>query len=135
MKPESRFIKKVHDELHDDVYREKMYNPLRGGTPDCVYYGFTPGPDLWIEYKWVKQFSVRVPIKPKLEPLQMAWLMRSWDRGRQPLVVVGSPTGCVVFVDPPQWLNGIDCGKAQVLSIKELARRIEDRCGLEHSPG
>lgn len=133
MKPESRFIKGVHDLLSPDVYREKMFNPMRGGTPDCVYQGFKFVPDLWIEYKWVKKFSKI--IKAALSPLQLAWLMRAWDRGRQPWVVVGCPTGCTLLVDPPQWMNGVARDKYPVLTKQQLARRIEDRCGLEDSRG
>lgn len=133
MKPENRFIKSVHDVLNNDVYREKTFNPLRGGTPDCVYYGYKKVQDLWIEYKWVKAFGK--VIKAALSPLQLSWLMRAWDRGREPLVVVGCPTGCVVLVDPAQWMNGVARGKYPVLSKHELARRIEDRCGLSDSPG
>lgn len=129
MKPESRFIKNVHDVLHPDVYREKMFNPLRGGTPDCVYYGYKRSPDLWIEYKWVKRFSKT--IKPDLSSLQLAWLMRAWDRGREPWVVVGSPTGCVQLVAPPEWKHGVDRESHPVLAKPELIRRIENRCGLE----
>lgn len=129
MKPESRFIQGVHDLLSPDVYREKMFNPMRGGTPDVYYVGYRD--DLWVEYKWVKKFSKI--IKAALSPLQLAWLMRAWDRGRSPLVIVGCPTGCTVLVDPPQWMNGVARDKYPVLSKQQLARRIEDRCGLEGS--
>lgn len=132
MKPEARFIKSVHDVLCSDVYREKMFNPMRGGTPDCVYYGYKQGPDLWIEYKWHPAATWK-HITPKLSPLQMAWLMRAWDRGREPRVVVGFPTGCIVLREPAEWQDGIARDKAQVLSKQELARRIESRCGLQDS--
>lgn len=132
VKPESRFIKGVHGVLCSDVYREKMFNPMRGGTPDCVYYGYRPGPDLWIEYKWHPTATWK-HIAPKLSPLQMAWLMRAWDRGRAPWVVVGFPTGCIELREPAEWQDGIARDKAQVLSKQELAKRIETRCGLEGS--
>lgn len=132
MKPEARFIKSVHDVLSDDVYREKMFNPMRGGTPDCVYYGYKPVQDLWIEYKWVKKFGKFIKAVKLLSPLQTAWLMRAWDRLRDPWVVVGCPTGCVVLRGPAEWAVVARDG-AQVLTKQDLARRIEDRCGLADS--
>lgn len=128
--PEGRFIRSVNDQLHSDVYREKMHNPMRGGTPDCYYMGFAD--DLWVEYKYVKKFA-RV-VKPALSPLQMAWLMRAWDRGRRPWVVVGSPTGCMLLRGPADW-RGAPWDPARVLTKPLLAREIEARCGLEGSPG
>lgn len=130
MKPESRFIGNVHKQLHPDVYHEKMFNPMRGGTPDCYYMGYLK--TLWVEYKWVKKLPKI--IRPKLSPLQFAWLMRAWDRGQRPLVIVGSPTGSVVLVDPAQWLNGTARDKARVITIAEIATEIQNRCGLENLP-
>lgn len=138
MKPENRFIKRVHDALHPDVYREKMFNPLRGGTPDVYYEGPVA---FWTEYKWMPKFSAHIDVSPRpkggtgrLTGLQMNWLVRSWDNKQCPWVVVGSPTGCVVLTDPSQWQKGISRDEAQVLSVQELARRIERKCGLEFSP-
>lgn len=129
MKPENRFIAGVHKELHADVYREKMFNPMRGGTPDCYYMGFED--DLWVEYKYVQKFSKT--IKPALSPLQLVWLMRAADRDRKPWVVVGSPTGAVLLDDPAQWVQGVFREDVPVLTKQELARSIEARCGLEPS--
>lgn len=131
MKPENQFIGRVHNALHHDVYREKMFNPMRGGTPDCYYMGFLD--DLWAEYKWVKAFPKKL-IKPALSSLQKLWLVRAYDRGREPWVVVGSPTGSVVLVDPRHWQQGIERDKARVYSIAELVTEIQTRCGLEFSP-
>ncbi len=132
MKPEARFIKSVHDQLCSDVLPDKMFNPMKGGTADVNYAGFKG--ELWIEYKWHPAAAWR-HITPTLSPLQRAWLMKRWDRGREPWVVVGFPTGCVVLLDPAEWQGGIDRDKAQVLSKQELARRIETRCGLQDSQG
>lgn len=125
MKPESTLIKHVHNLLHPDVYREKMFNPMRGGTPDCYYMGYAD--DLWVEYKWVKKLGP----KPAISPLQAAWLIRAWDRGRRPWVVVGSPAGCVVLREPQLWLARVT---DQPISRNQLAQEIELRCGLEHLP-
>lgn len=129
MKPESRLIKSVHDLLHPDVYREKMFNPMRGGTPDVYYMGFAD--DMWIEWKWVKKFPKHVV--PKLSPLQLVWLVRAHDRHRKAFAVVGSPTGCIVFADPHQWKQGIARDEARVLSKKQTSDWIQIECGLEHS--
>ncbi len=130
MKPENRFIKRVHDQLHPDVYREKMFNPMRGGTPDCYYMGYVD--DLWVEYKWVAKLPAL--IKPALSPLQLAWLVRAHDRGRRPWAVVGSPTGSVVILEPAQWSKGKERGEARVYSDEDLALEIQNRCGLAPSP-
>lgn len=129
MKPENRFISRVHDKLDPDIYREKMFNPLRGGTPDCYYMGYAD--DLWIEYKWLSKFPVKVPLVPDLSPLQLAWLMRAHDRGRSPWVVVGSPTGSIVITEPDHWSKGLRRDEALVISVEALAREIQTRCGLE----
>lgn len=131
MKPENTFIKGIHKLLHPDIYSEKTFNPMRGGTPDCFYMGFAG--ELWIEYKWVKKFP-KTKIIPNLSPLQKAWLMRAWDRGRRPWVVVGSPDGCIALQTPAEW-QGILRGEAQVLTKYNLVMRIENRCGLQGSPG
>lgn len=130
MKPESRFIKSVHDILHRDIEREKMFNPLRGGTADCNYAGFAG--ELWIEYKWHAAPGWK-HLTPNLSPLQLNWLMKRFDRGRDPWVVVGFKTGCVVLREPTDWKSGVARDEAQVLTKQQLARRIELKCGLEHS--
>jgi hypothetical protein len=132
MKPENRFIAAVHKELHPDIEREKMFNPMRGGTADCNYAGFAD--ELWVEYKWHLAQAWR-RLKPTLSPLQMNWLVKRYDRGREPWVVVGFPTGCIILRDPKAWKQGVARDEAQVLTKQELARRIETRCGLEHSAG
>ena len=51
-KPENTFIGSVHKKFGvKKPYFEKMYNPLRSGTPD-VYYSGDAG-QLWIEYKFI----------------------------------------------------------------------------------
>lgn len=131
MKPENRFIGNVHKKLHPDVYREKMHNPLRGGTPDVYYMGYRD--DLWVEYKWEPKFPKK-HLTPDLSGLQKVWLERAHDRGRKPWCVVGSPTGSIVLTDPRHWHQGIGMDEARVISIADLATEIQSRCGLESSP-
>lgn len=130
MKPESRLIKSVHDLVHPDVYREKFHNTYRGGTPDCYYLGFEA--DAWIEWKWVPRLSKKI-IVPDLSQLQKVWLVRAHDRGAQVFAVVGSPDGCVVFSSPAEWQRGRARDEAQVLSKHDIARWIEELCGLDTS--
>jgi len=131
VKPENRLIKRVHDVLHPDVYREKMFNPMRGGTPDVYYLGFRSS--LWVEYKYLPKLPSL--IVPKLTPLQLAWLLRAYDRGQPVATIVGSPDGCVVSTTPLEWKKGVRRDGAQVLSPKQVAEWIEAECGLEASEG
>lgn len=103
MKPENRLIKKINDLLPADVYREKMANPWRGGTPD-MWYSSKAG-DLWIEWKWLprkpKEFVV-----PDLSALQRDWLDCRQAEGRNVAVFVGAPDGVMSFWYSDDWTNG-----------------------------
>lgn len=136
MKPENRFIKSVHDVLNPDIEREKMFNPMRGGTADCNYAGWFD--ELWVEYKWKKSIKNGVDVSPRpkggegrLSSLQRNWLLKRHDRNRAPWVVVGSPEGCVILREPKQWAARVT--GLPVISKHQLAREIELRCGLESS--
>lgn len=134
MKPENRLIGSVHILIPKQIHIEKMNNPYRRGTADC-WYSTVPY-DMWIEWKWVKEFPKRdaTLIKPAFEPLQEAWCTARFNEGRRVRVVVGSTTGCVVFTDPAMWREGIPRGEAQVLSKQQIADWIQRTCGLEPSP-
>lgn len=120
MKPENRYIAAVHKQLPEGVYAEKMHNPYRGGTFD-VWYSARPR-DMWVEYKWVERLPVRVALVPDLSALQRDWGLGRFNEGRNVKVVVGSPTGGVVFMNPTEWTNGLL--KFQVLSKSDIARWI-----------
>jgi len=100
-KPETTFINLVHKHLPASIYREKMNNPYRSGTPD-VYYegkGHKRGNVLWVEYKWIPY---------KISPLQLKWLTRAHNNGLLAWVVVGwreSPrvTHCTILANPTMW--------------------------------
>ena len=98
-KPETNFYRGVHKLLPREIYREKMYNPLRGGTPD-VWYSGNAG-DLWVEYKWLAKVPKQVPIRlyKLLSPLQFSWLNARHKEGRNVAVVLGTPEGAWVFRD------------------------------------
>ena len=95
-KPENTFIQSVHRHLPRAVYHEKMANPYRGGTPDVWYSGSRR--DLWVEYKYVPAIP-RENVLPACSPLQLQWLRREYDKGRAVRVIVGCPTGGVLFAD------------------------------------
>lgn len=116
--PENRFIAAVHRRLSPTVYREKMNNPYRGGTFDVWYSGKLG--DMWIEYKWVPRLP-KARLVPELSELQKKWGRGRYKEGRRLRVVVGSPTGAVVFNTPDQWEEGIESSKWTLLSKEEIA--------------
>lgn len=123
-KAENRFITRVHKklkELYPEVYAEKTYNPLRGGTPDCFYEG-KQGYH-WIEYKWLAKPPVR-SFTLKLTDLQLRWLHRAADNGRKPWVVLGFPGGCFIIADPEMWGNSIPVSEVEDMTIGELCISI-----------
>lgn len=126
-KAETTFIQALHKVLPEHVYREKMNNPYRGGTPDCYYEHRR---NLWVEYKFV--------ILPKRDDtfiacftseLQRDWLRRCFDNGLNPFVI----TGCkvpgrkqsmgVVYSTPSEWETGLPCGEFKdcLVSLDSLA--------------
>ena len=118
MGPENRFIQRVHKHLSRSVYREKMHNPYRGGTPDMWYSG--PGGDVWVEYKWQKVPRSGV-IAPDLSPLQLKWIIGRLSEGRNVAVMVGTPKGgalclSMALQQPPEKTD------------RELASWIESIC-------
>lgn len=97
-KPETTFIHSIHRHLPKEVYREKMANPYRGGTPDVWYSGMKR--DLWVEYKFIPKLAVRVPNKTGLSELQLIWLRDRQAEGRNVAVIVGHPEGGMIFHAP-----------------------------------
>jgi hypothetical protein len=93
----------VHKHLPKEIYREKMHNPYRGGTPDVWYSG--PKTDMWIEYKWQKVPKSGVLV-PELSALQSDWLIRRTAEGRKCYVIVGTPDGAHVLTRPLAWTKG-----------------------------
>ena len=102
--PENRFIKSIHNKLSKEIYREKMHNPYRGGTADVWYSGRF---DAWIEYKWVESLPKKGKLIPDLSMLQKQWLKGRYDEGRTVYVVVGCPSGAIVFSNPTEWETGL----------------------------
>jgi hypothetical protein len=140
-KQETTFYTGVNVELHKldpRVYFEKMYNPLRGGTPDMYYEDRR---DLWVEYKYAAlpvQDSTWVDVD--LSSLQYEWLYRNYMNGHFPWVIIGThaklvPMG-VILTTPQQWQTGMTCGsfRSKMLTRKGIAQAILDRVYVEANP-
>lgn len=123
-KAETTYAQRVNKHLPPEVYREKMNNPYRGGTPDFYYEFDRP---LWVEFKYIE-----VPkredtiIRPNLSPLQLDWLERCHGNGHRPLVVVGSRAGGVALRSPGVWRHGLGAGAfvAEAGTAEEIASII-----------
>jgi hypothetical protein len=111
-KPENTFIRSIHKKI-PRVYAEKMNNPWRAGTAD-VWYSGSRG-DLWVEYKYIERIPRSKNILPDLTPRQKLWLNSRVDEGRNVAVVLGTPTGGVIYRNK-EWMSP--------LTDTELARRI-----------
>ena len=130
-KPESTFIRGVHDKFVKAPHYEKMHNPYRGGTWDVWYSGLLG--DLWIEYKWMKKYPLRGIIHPDLSPLQKNWGWARHQEGRNLAVVIGTPAGGVLLENPMHWLNGVHvsvCRNHFTRSKQELACWVLSKTGV-----
>lgn len=126
-KPETTFIGSIH-RLIPQVYAEKMNNPFRAGTADVWYSGELG--DLWVEYKFIERIPDSKEIVPDLSPRQVRWLGNRLDEGRNVAVVLGTPTGGVVY-RRRSWL--IPQSKAELearlMTRAQLAQWILDQVG------
>jgi hypothetical protein len=96
IKPESKFIHRVHRKLGEKPHRQKMGTVMMNGTPDYWYSG--DAADLWVEYKWVDSIPAHGvnPLK-LLSALQALWINRRYAEGRKVVVIIGSPTYCAIL--------------------------------------
>ena len=126
-KPENRFIESVHRHL-PRTYAEKMNNPWRAGTAD-VWYSGDRG-DLWIEYKFIERIPRSAEILPDLTPRQRRWLNNRFDEGRNVAVVLGTPTGGVIYRNK-EWMRPLDHVTLAGLIVPrdEIARWIFSQVG------
>lgn len=126
-KPETTFTASVHRHLPplSELYREKMANPYRGGTPDYWYSGQL---DLWVEWKFIKApklGTTMIDLCRTLSALQQKWLADRSREGRNVWVIVGCAQGGVVF-QQGGWNAPLQASefKARLVERKELARAI-----------
>ena len=126
-KPENRFIESVHRHL-PRTYAEKMNNPWRAGTAD-VWYSGDRG-DLWIEYKFIERVPRSAEILPDLTPRQKRWLNNRFNEGRNVAVVLGTPTGGVIYRNK-EWMRPLDHVTLAGLIVPrdEIARWIFSQVG------
>lgn len=126
-KPENRFIESVHRHL-PRTYAEKMNNPWRAGTAD-VWYSGDRG-DLWIEYKFIERIPRSAEILPDLTPRQKRWLNNRFDEGRNVAVVLGTPTGGVIYRNK-EWMRPLDhvTFAGLIVPRDEIARWIFSQVG------
>jgi hypothetical protein len=126
-KPENRFIGSVHRYL-PRTYAEKMNNPWRAGTAD-VWYSGDRG-DLWVEYKFIERIPRSAEILPDLTPRQKRWLNNRFDEGRNVAVVLGTPTGGVIYRNK-EWMRPLDhvTFAGLIVPRDEIARWIYSQVG------
>ena len=126
-KPENRFIGSVHRYL-PRTYAEKMNNPWRAGTAD-VWYSGDRG-DLWVEYKFIERIPRSAEILPDLTPRQKRWLNNRYDEGRNVAVVLGTPTGGVIYRNK-EWMRPLDhvTFAGLIVPRDEIARWIYSQVG------
>lgn len=114
-KPENTFISSVHNHLDPRVYREKMANPYRGGTPDVWYSGDKT--DLWVEFKFVilpKRADTVIDVD--LSPLQWEWITRRFREGRNVAVIIGCREGAFVWNADPKDLRQLTLTRTTFLT-------------------
>lgn len=126
-KPENTFIGSVNRRL-PNTYAEKMNNPWRAGTADVWYSGGLG--DLWVEYKYLARIPRSDEILPDLTPRQSRWLNNRFDEGRNTAVVLGTPTGGVIYRNK-EWLQPLTSTEltARIVSRDEIARWIYSQVG------
>lgn len=103
---EHAYIRAVHKKLPPTIDAWKINDVYAGGVADAYYSGCAG--DLWIEYKYVKALPKRpdTMVLIDLSELQKQWHRRRHAHGRRVAVVVGSPTGAVLF-EGLSWEKGI----------------------------
>lgn len=127
-KPETSFIQGVHRHL-PTVYKEKMNNPYRGGTPDVWYSGKLA--DLWVEYKCIPRIPKQANILPDLSPNQQLWLSQRYSDGRDVVVVVGVVRGGGVIFEHMSWMQPLSPAEftKQMRSKEAIAAFIHGHVG------
>jgi len=125
---EHGYIKAVHRQISNSVFRWKINDTYAGGVPDAFYAG--PACCLFVEYKYVtlpkKETSL---VRTSLSEQQKLWLNRMLAIDKHVAVVIGSPIGGLIL------LNGLwnsPLTKTQftkyALTKKEIANWIECVC-------
>ena len=124
MSTESQRILHVHkylSRMSGNILKWKIRSDFTRGTPDAYYCG-TAG-SLWVEYKSVKSYPKKGLIKPRLSELQIRWLSKQWEFGKNAWVIVlGPERNHYIFLNPSKWDNPLLC-----TGYDEVALRILDK--------
>jgi hypothetical protein len=121
-KPENVFKASIHRKISNLVYQQSMDGCYVDGTPDNYYEHESTWKNGWIEWKWTK---AKKPRKlPMPTPLQEKWLVRAHRAGQHVAVIVGCPSGAIIF----PWLEWMHWNNFEwsPVSRKEAATWIED---------
>ncbi len=120
---EAGFTRYIMTRISKDIYSWKISNMYQNGVPDCYFSG--PKGDLWVEMKYILAPKRSTTLfKPKLSPLQSAWLNERHDEGRNVGVVLGTNHGCYIYYEPP---FDVSINTRQLLlNRKNVIKWIED---------
>lgn len=118
VKPENTFRRSVHKHLPHDLYHTKTNNPFEGGIADD-WYSSTKA-DLWVEYKYIAKVTPTLCRLPDLSPLQRNWVNARLTEGRNVAVIVGCPTGGVLYQNK-EW----ECPLTPIEFNQRLRSRVE----------
>ena len=121
---ESQYTQSIHKQIHNDVYVWKINCNFAKGVPDAYYSGAIE--DLWIELKYLQKLPKKAKVVPNLSSLQKKWLLRARKQGRNVAVIVGSPEGGFLLLDPVEWQEGFIPSDYKCFTKQELARWIEE---------
>lgn len=131
-KPENNFINSVHRKLDARIYREKMYNPYRSGTPDVFYSGVRAS--LWIEYKYRVRAAIPESLKSLLSKQQELWITGRLEENRNVWVADAIRTNSgrpSIYLCTDLRTQTYPVSKPRVSTLDEFVKTIEEFC-LEH---
>jgi hypothetical protein len=126
-KPETVYYRSILKLLPRGLYVEKMYNPLKGGTPDLWLSGTAD--DLWLEVKFVNPIPVHVPIRiyKILSPLQRKWLSDRYTEGRNTAVLLGTPKGSIIIENKDWEVLDVLAAETEWLDKQQIANHLSER--------
>lgn len=125
---EKNLIQRIVRRLPRDIHSQSMTfgSQSFNGTPDRYFDGTKR--DLWVEFKQLKSNPRSGIAVGEYSELQLAWLERRWNAGRNAVGMVGTVEGRVcIQTTPEQWRYGSPVTEA--LTVQEAAKWIEDFCG------
>lgn len=105
---EHGFVRSIHRQLPDSLYKWKINDNFQGGVADAYYSG--KAGDLWVEYKYLPLLPKKgnTLVKLGLTGQQLLWLTARHKEGRTVAVVIGSPQGHLILTENT-WTSPIGC--------------------------